>query len=74
MARDEVDDTDMTPDDFRRAAAQGVPVRVVTSRDVYEAAVGLLRPLTAVYVANIHLSLADAGPQPAQNLPARLAS
>jgi len=30
------DDTDMTPDEFRAAAGQGAPVRIVTSREQCE--------------------------------------
>lgn len=74
MAREEVDDTDMTPADFRLAAAQGVAVRIVTSRDDYDAALRSLPSQSAAYVANYHLSLAVAGPQPEKNLPARVAS
>lgn len=32
------DDTDMTPEEFRAAAAKGEPARVVASREEYEAA------------------------------------
>lgn len=74
MPREEVDDTEMTPAEFRSAAAQGLPVRVVTSRQEYEAALGPSRTQAAVYGANFHVSLAFAGPQPRENTPARAAS
>jgi hypothetical protein len=75
VPQDEVDDTDMTPDQFRAAAARGTPVRVVRSREEYEAALGAL-PVhdEVVYVANHHLSLAFAGPSTSPNRPARAAS
>jgi hypothetical protein len=38
LADGEVDDTDMTPAQFRAASLRGRPVCVVTSRDEYEAA------------------------------------
>lgn len=74
MSRDEVDDTEMTVAEFRAAVAQGLPVRVVRSRQAYQAELGTLRTPAAVYVANIHLALAPAGTQPSTNAPARATS
>lgn len=74
MPREEVDDTDMTPAEFRAAAAAGLPVRVVTSRQAYDAELGPSHTQVATYGANIHLSLALAGPQPRMNTPARATS
>jgi hypothetical protein len=42
MARDEVDDTDMTPAEFRAAMRRGRPVEIVSSREAYEARVQAL--------------------------------
>jgi hypothetical protein len=74
MPREEVDDTEMTPAEFRAAAAQGLPVRVVTSRQAYEAELGALRTQATAYVANVFLRLAVVGSQPAENTPARAVS
>lgn len=38
--RDEVDDTNMTPAEFRAAMNRGTPARVVTSRSEFEAGAG----------------------------------
>ena len=68
MPHDEVDDTAMTPAEFRAARERGIPVRVVTSREEYEAVLAS-RPSLAFY-ANHHLNVASVGAQPGENLPA----
>jgi hypothetical protein len=74
MPHDEVDDTEMTPAEFRAAAAAGLPVRIVTSRQAYEAELGALRTQATAYVANIVVHLALVGSQPMENTAARAVS
>lgn len=71
MIPEEVDDTEMTPAEFRAAAAEGLPVRVVTSRQAYEAERGALRTHATAYVANIFVRLALVGSHPTENTAAR---
>jgi hypothetical protein len=74
MPHDEVDDTEMTPAEFHTAAVEGLPVRVVTSRQEYEAELGALRTQATAYVANIFVRLALVDSQSTENTPARAVS
>jgi hypothetical protein len=74
MPHDEVDDTEMTPAEFRAAAAAGLPVRIVTSKQAYIAELGALRTQATAYVANVVVRLALVGSQSSENIPARAVS
>jgi hypothetical protein len=46
MTDREPDDTDMTPEEFRAAQDHGVPVRIVASREEYEAEIQTISHIT----------------------------
>lgn len=74
MPSDEVDDTELTPAEFRAAVQRGERVRIITNREDYLAELRRSLADRAVYVANVHLSLALVRPGAEPNMPARAAS